>query len=379
MGKTKRTPESFREEVAQINPNIEVIGDYIKVHTKITFKCKICGNEWDAEPNSILHGSGCPECGKIKCKQNRTKTLEQFLAELKEIHPSIKCLSKKYINTDTRLQFRCLDCGYIWETSPQSILKRKGCPKCSRQNGTKLRTKTNQQFLEELSKINPNLIILDEYKNIRSAVRYKCNICGFEHQASPQHLLEGHGCPNCYKIKQHYTLEQFIEKARKIHGDKYNYSGSEYVNSKTKIKIICPEHGEFWQEPSQHLLGSGCPMCQRTYGEQLIATWLESNNIKFLEQTKIFTSNIARNANYVIVDFIVNYNDKVYYIEFNGKQHYMYIPYFHKGGEIDFKKQQQRDLILKNHCIDNSIILIEIPYYENTYDRVSHILNNYFK
>ena len=58
--------------------------------------------------------------------------------------------------------------------------------------------------------------------------------------------------------------EIFIEKARKIHGDKYDYSKAEYINAKTKICIICPKHGEFWQEPYSHVnLGCGCFKCGR--------------------------------------------------------------------------------------------------------------------
>ena len=57
------------------------------------------------------------------------------------------------------------------------------------------------------------------------------------------------------------SLEEFIEKAKEIHGDKYDYSKVEYINTKTKVCIICPEHGEFWQTPGSHLNGSGCPEC----------------------------------------------------------------------------------------------------------------------
>ena len=60
------------------------------------------------------------------------------------------------------------------------------------------------------------------------------------------------------------TTEQFINEAKKIHGDKYDYSKVEYVNNLTKVCIICPEHGEFWQTPKQHLRGQGCPKCVST-------------------------------------------------------------------------------------------------------------------
>ena len=62
--------------------------------------------------------------------------------------------------------------------------------------------------------------------------------------------------------------ENFIDKAKKIHGDKYDYSKVNYVNSKTKVCIICPKHGEFWQEPRHHLSKHGCPMCGKENGDR---------------------------------------------------------------------------------------------------------------
>ena len=60
------------------------------------------------------------------------------------------------------------------------------------------------------------------------------------------------------------TTEEFIKRVREIHGDKYDYSKVKYVNNRTKICIICPIHGEFWQTPSQHLRGRGCIECGKT-------------------------------------------------------------------------------------------------------------------
>ena len=57
------------------------------------------------------------------------------------------------------------------------------------------------------------------------------------------------------------TQEEFIKRAREVHGDKYDYSKVEYINANSKVCIICPEHGEFWQTPASHLLGRGCIEC----------------------------------------------------------------------------------------------------------------------
>lgn len=57
------------------------------------------------------------------------------------------------------------------------------------------------------------------------------------------------------------TTEDFIIRAKKVHGDKYNYDKVEYINSTTKVCIVCKEHGDFWQIPSDHLSNHGCPHC----------------------------------------------------------------------------------------------------------------------
>jgi hypothetical protein len=69
---------------------------------------------------------------------------------------------------------------------------------------------------------------------------------------------------NRLEKRQQFTKE-FIKKGTQLHNDKYDYSKVEYVNSRTKVKIICPEHGEFEQLPSSHLQGNGCPKCAREW------------------------------------------------------------------------------------------------------------------
>lgn len=72
-------------------------------------------------------------------------------------------------------------------------------------------------------------------------------------------------CPECAKVRMSknktLTTKQFIQKAKKIHGEKYNYSLVHYLNYETKVKIICPEHGIFEQTPNNHLKGCGCKLC----------------------------------------------------------------------------------------------------------------------
>lgn len=97
------------------------------------------------------------------------------------------------------------------------------------------------------------------YLGSRVKVEIVCPIHGSFWQEPAAHL-RGRGCPMCsHRMK--LTREEFIKRAKEIHGDKYDYSLVVYVNALTKVKIICPKHGVFEQTPAMHLYGQGCPMC----------------------------------------------------------------------------------------------------------------------
>lgn len=87
----------------------------------------------------------------------------------------------------------------------------------------------------------------------------------------PNNHYSGAGCPICSRNKKH-TLESFTTKANEIHNNKYNYSEVDYKNNKSKVTIICSEHGRFEQTPDKHLQGEGCPLCSQQK--------LEDTNIK---------------------------------------------------------------------------------------------------
>jgi hypothetical protein len=95
-----------------------------------------------------------------------------------------------------------------------------------------------------------------------------CKIHG-DFLAYPTNVLERScGCPECAREKisrsKFMPLREFIRKALKKHFGKYDYSLVDYIDSTTKIKIICPIHGVFEQSPANHLRGCGCPKCART-------------------------------------------------------------------------------------------------------------------
>lgn len=98
----------------------------------------------------------------------------------------------------------------------------------------------------------------------------------------PQNFLRGHACKKCTQERLTSNTEDFIEKVRKVHGDKYDYSKVEYKGNNEKVCVICPKHGEFWIRPRNLLSGQGCRAC----GFESMREKQAITNEKFIEATK---------------------------------------------------------------------------------------------
>ena len=98
-----------------------------------------------------------------------------------------------------------------------------------------------------------------QYINNHTKVIITCAIHG-DFEQRPLDHLKGRGCALCYGTEK-MTNEEFIERAKKVHKNRYNYDDVCYVKCKTHVIIKCPDHGEFMQRPTNHLKGRGCPHC----------------------------------------------------------------------------------------------------------------------
>lgn len=250
---------------------------------------------------------------------------------------------------------------------------------------------TTEEFIKKSKVIHGNKYDYSKSEYISSKEKI-CIICPDhgEFWQLPGNHLSGTRCPKCAKKSRQDiisdTKEDFIRKSILKHGDRYDYSMVEYINSRTKVKIICPIHGEFEQLPSDHIRGYNCQKCQKYHGfnmisksEQFIKNWLIKNKILFKHQFELITDQVARNSCFIIIDFFVKYNNNQFFIEYDGQQHFEYVPYFHKGGIIDFEKQQRRDQILNNFCElhKDKVTLIRFNY-KQTDDEISEILYKVF-
>ncbi len=108
-----------------MNSNIEVLEEYTNNHTPIKCRCKLCGYEWNPEPNSLLHGSGCPNCAG-----RPSKNTDIFIEELRAINPDVEVIGE-YTNSHTPITVKCKNCEYEWNAFPYNLLTNHGCPICT--------------------------------------------------------------------------------------------------------------------------------------------------------------------------------------------------------------------------------------------------------
>ncbi len=201
-------------------------------------------------------------------------------------------------------------------------------------------------------------------------VKDKAKIVCPEHGVFEQCIwnhIKGRGCPHCAREEKTDNKTDVINKFKETHGDVYDYSLVEYINDKIKVKITCLKHGVFEQIPMKHKCGQGCPKCRMSHGERNIKRFLDENNILYESQKKF---DKCKNKSPLPFDFYLPKFNAC--IEYDGEQHFE--PRFTKSKKSfsNFEKIKNNDSIKNGFCVDNNIRLLRIPYYEK--DNIEIIL-----
>ena len=248
--------------------------EYINVKNKVIITCKRHG-EFLQTPSDHLSGNGCKYCGIESRKLIRTKTTLQFINEatLKHLH-KYDYSKTIYTSSIEKIIIICKEHGKF-EQLPNSHLRGAGCKQCSTKYSGLIKRSNTNDFINKAKLIHGDKY---DYSNVNygtaiEKVAIICKIHG-EFETSPNaHLNNKVGCSKCSK-KYSYTTEKWIEKAKSIHGEKYDYSKVNYINCETNIKIICKKHGEFEQRPQGHLNGHSCVKCANNY-QYTTEEWIE--------------------------------------------------------------------------------------------------------
>ncbi len=312
---------------------------------------------------------------KIRPNSNET-FLEQARAlhNNKYIYPDLK-----FINVSTKINIQCDNPTHpVFQMRPSDHLRPRGCIRCAQSLPY-----TNETFLERARSIHGDKFDYPDlnYKNKKTPIAIKCKADPNHpifYQRPDDHTNGKQGCPECGGTKR-LTNEEFIKRARKVHGDKYSYPDLNYTNNRTKINIKCsnPSHPIFQQTPTDHLGGHGCWRCSSSSLEEFITSYTFKNGKSVLLQQRY--GNSAQRD-----DFRLMWLKNQPHYEGDGQQHFNA---YNFGSETitpeeAFLDQQERDLrknlIVINQSNEPPMIRVgyRVPLDDKYYD---WIFNHYEK
>lgn len=376
--KIRKTPEQYRMELKEVNPDIEPIEEYIDARTPILHRCKIHNYIYKAYPSNVLRGTKCKICRSNHNSLKFKKTDEQYKKDLYDKNPHVILLDN-YTGVRSPAKFLCLLCNNTFSIAPGTLLKKKadGCPKC-RENNALSKTRFTIEKYRELARINnPYIEVLGmEYINNSTKIKHRCRVCNNIFYAIPGNILKGHGCRKCADKLLSYKLiksnEQFINEFNRTNTHSNDILLlSEYTGSHNVLHCKCKICGNIWFPLATNLLkGSGCPSCKSSFGENIINNYLNSQKIIFESQKK-FCDLKGINNGFLSYDFYLKKYNLL--IECQGMQHEKPVDFF--GGKKTFIKQQIHDIRKRRYAKEHNIKLITIWY--NQIDKIPEILNNY--
>jgi len=337
--------------------------EYKNAKTKVKIFCNKHKEYFLQNPNKHLSGYGCALCGRIKCN------VEDFLKKARNIYGDCYDYSEfDYKGCNTELKIFCKKHKEFFFQKVKHHLLYSGCAKCR----GKLQYNT-EEFIKKAKEIHGNDYNYNEvcYKKSNIKVKIFCNKHkGYFLQTPNSHYK--HGCHLCGVIR--CNTEEFIKKAREIHGNKYNYEKVNYKNVRTKVKIFCNKHKEYFlQRPDSHYK-TGCPKCTENYFESRVRNIVKKITGKDFIKIK---PNWLKNSKTNRPLELDCYNEELKIaIECQGPQHYKIIKEYGMTEE-SLEYQQYKDNIKRIKCEERGINFLEIDYKNNiTNDEIKDILEN---
>jgi hypothetical protein len=258
---------------------------------------------------------------------------EQFIEKAKKIHGNKYDYSLvDYKNAKKKIKIICSK-KHIFEQIPNDHLNGHGCKICAGWGVLKYDNNNLMYRIKEIHGDNYDYSHIN-YTDHDEKIKLICPKHG-EFYKSPKNLLiQKQGCPKCgYEKstkKRIWGKDKFVEKAIKIHGNKYDYSLVNYINAVTKVKIICKKHGEFNQCPKDHInQKQGCILCCQSKGERLVESLLNDLNLTYIREASFEDLINPKTDCKLYLDFYIP--EKNIAIEYDGIQHFKSLSFF--GGD----------------------------------------------
>lgn len=270
-----------------------------------------------------MRGCGCPKCGG-----NYRLTTDEFKKRLLKKHPEANIGFDKavYVNNQTNCTFVCPKHGEF-ERTPAAAYLSIECPECQKERLHEYFTKTTEQFIYESRNVHGlkydySRFTYQGYTIPGEIICHEKDKNGLEHGLfiqTPSSHLRGCGCPKCSKEhlwdkREKLKIEDYVSRAKKVHGKLYNYKDTQIIDSHHDIKVGCQKHGIFKINPYSHLRGAGCPICYSLKSKSN----KEEDFYQFIK--KIYNKKINKNDRKTIYPFELDItlpSDKISF-EFDG-------------------------------------------------------------
>lgn len=228
-----------------------------------------CGKEGVVIGGGALRSGNTKSCG---CTHNKPAvnrdTQEQFLSKAKEKHGDFLDYSAvNYQGGKVPIILHCPNHGEFSVRPFDHLKATHPCPKCARESQTARQSFTKEMFVQKAKEVHGDTYDYSsvEYKTARKKVTITCRVHGTFDQVPYVHT-KGGGCPVCASLSQGDFLrsnkDEFVKKARTVHGEGYDYSNVEYVTARLPVEIVCnTTRQKFYQTPDNHLRGMACSCC----------------------------------------------------------------------------------------------------------------------
>lgn len=292
---------------------------------------------------------------------------QEFIEKAKKVHGNKYDYSKAiYQGRDIPVTITCPIHGDFKQT-PHDHLSGCGCKNCAKISRANKSRKDLNTWISQAKNVHGDKYDYSNvnYINAHKPVKIICPIHGEFEIAPSNHVRQKQGCPKCGNLRkgqyQKSNTQEFIKKAKTVHGDKYDYSKVEYENNYTPVIITCPIHGDFKMKPIDHLNGHGCKECAKKFGI--------AEKFVFIELQKTF-SDIEYQKSFPFLKSKTSYQTLDFYIpslnvgiEYQGRQHFS--PNKRFGNEEGYNKTYERDLRKYNKCESNGIKMYYISFEKN--------------
>lgn len=324
--------------VAESKGGVCLSEKYINTDTKLLWRCKE-GHEWSAKLNHVKDsGSWCPNCAHRK----PVSMLEKAKAHARKNRG--QCLSEKFETIKSELIWQCAG-GHQWaSTYTNTVFGKHWCPHCVG------RFNNSINVAKQLAQEKGGDCLSEAYTNAYTHLRWKCGD-GHEWSAGLTSVKTGTWCPVCIGHYDH------LPKMRQLAGSKGGkcLAAAAPATMKTHVAWECAA-GHQWEATPDNVLNNKrwCPRCRFRSEEEVRSIFEGLTGKPFPKKRGILQNGRME---------LDGYNNELRVaFEYQGAQHYEYIPHFHREGPNQLEQQQQRDRLKEELCTDAWIALVIVPY-----------------